>query len=167
MLRNVLEQIRYPSDHPDYFQGGLAIGCKLITLYEPDRNWWRQEKAGALVLVLKPDLSEADLNFRPMVKVLFETQIFYTDPTLLFSVDEPWTNLLEGKSYCISGKLVWSRDFYKDLIKFSGGVYKKALSRNVDFLVRGFDAHSNKLTKASKYGVTVMPELDFYRTLFL
>lgn len=65
---------------------------------------------------------------------------------------------LEGLSFCFTGKLRHVRDYYISLVKFQRGEFKKAVSKNVDYLVTGKDVGHTKLQKARTLGVKLLTE---------
>jgi DNA ligase (NAD+) len=69
------------------------------------------------------------------------------------------SNVLNGDSFCFTGKLSNSRSHFEDMVKQNGGVIK-SVSQNLNYLVIGMKAGS-KLEKAEKYGTTILTEKEF------
>lgn len=67
------------------------------------------------------------------------------------------SDVFEGKTFVITGKLSRPRNEIKELIEANGGKVTGSVSKNTDFLVAGEDAGS-KLEKASKLNVSVLTE---------
>jgi len=72
----------------------------------------------------------------------------------------PVSNILEGKTFVITGTLSISRDDMKDKIISFGGKVSGSVSKNTDYLLAGENAGS-KLEKAQKLGVKIITEDDF------
>lgn len=77
-------------------------------------------------------------------------------------VDEGRTNLLEGKSFVISGTFSrHSRDEYKELIERHGGKNTGSISKKTDYLFAGENMGPAKKEKAASLGIPVITEDDF------
>ena len=75
-------------------------------------------------------------------------------------------NILEGKSFCITGKLSKPRNDYFEEIEANGGIIEKSVVKSLDYLVSADgDWSSSKVKKAEKYGVTVIHESDLLKML--
>ncbi len=70
------------------------------------------------------------------------------------------SNILNGKSFCITGTLSKSRNEFKEMIESNGGIVKSGVSGNLDYLLAG-DSAGSKLDKAKECEVTVLSEQDF------
>ena len=99
------------------------------------------------------------------VEILHNESLWITSPDNLYYIEPQDT--LQDKAFCITGKLEYPRDYYATLIKYCGGKFKKAVSRNVDYLVAGKNVGANKLSKAAKYGTTIINEDDFHKLMGL
>jgi DNA ligase (NAD+) len=73
-------------------------------------------------------------------------------------------NILDGKSFCITGSLGLGRNEYKTLISENGGVFKSGVSKKLDYLIVGENS-GGKLQKAHDCGVKVLNEDDFKRMI--
>ncbi|MDF1549271.1 MAG: NAD-dependent DNA ligase LigA [Bacteroidales bacterium] len=74
----------------------------------------------------------------------------------------PKSNILEGKSFVISGVFEkYSRDELKDLINNNGGKNTGSLSAKTDFLLAGDKMGPAKLEKAQKLGLKIISEDEF------
>lgn len=72
------------------------------------------------------------------------------------------TNLLEGKSFVISGTFSrHSRDEYKELIERNGGKNVGSISKKTDYVFAGENMGPAKKEKAASLGITVISEDDF------
>jgi DNA ligase (NAD+) len=84
---------------------------------------------------------------------------------LKFQVDEikaSKSNLLEGKSFVISGVFEkYSRDELKDLIIENGGKNTGSISAKTDYVLAGDKMGPSKLEKAQKLGVKIISESEF------
>ena len=85
---------------------------------------------------------------------------------LRFALDEEImaerTNLLEGKTFVISGVFTHhSRDEYKDLIEKNGGKNTGSVSTKTDFILAGENMGPAKLEKAQKLSVQIINEQEF------
>jgi len=76
--------------------------------------------------------------------------------------DEGRTNLLEGKSFVISGTFSHhSRDEYKTLIERNGGKNVSAISKKTDYVFAGENMGPAKLEKATALGIPIINEARF------
>lgn len=73
--------------------------------------------------------------------------------------EAPLSNALNGKSFCVTGKLSQPRDDVHAWISSRGGKISSGVSKKTDYLVCGADAGS-KMAKAEKLGVTVISEVE-------
>lgn len=71
------------------------------------------------------------------------------------------SDLLENKSFLITGTLSKPRKHFEDIITANGGILLSTVSKNLDYLLVGEKAGS-KLEKAKKIGVKVINEYDFF-----
>jgi DNA ligase (NAD+) len=70
-------------------------------------------------------------------------------------------NVLDGKSFCVTGTLAnFKRTEIQELIKQHGGTVSSGVSKNLSYLIAGEKAGS-KLDKANSFGVTVISESEF------
>ena len=72
----------------------------------------------------------------------------------------PVSNVLEGKTFVITGTLSISRDEMKDKIINFGGKVSGSVSKKTDYVLAGENAGS-KLENAQKLGVKIISEEDF------
>jgi DNA ligase (NAD+) len=76
--------------------------------------------------------------------------------------EEKRTNLLQGKSFVISGTFKkHSRDEYKELIERNGGRNSSAVSASTDYVLAGENMGPAKREKAEKAGVALIDEEMF------
>ncbi len=75
------------------------------------------------------------------------------------------TNLLEGKTFVISGVYTISRDEMKKLIEQNGGKNNSGVTGKTDYLLAGEKAGPDKLKKAEKLNVKIITEQDFYHLI--
>ena len=81
-------------------------------------------------------------------------------------INENATNILDGKSFVVSGVFdTFSRDDLKKIIEDNGGKNMSAVSAKTDFVVAGDNMGPAKLEKATKLGVKVLSETDFVAML--
>ncbi len=71
------------------------------------------------------------------------------------------SDLLENKSFLITGTLSKPRKHFEDIITANGGILLSTVSKNLDYLLVGEKAGS-KLEKAKKIGVKIINEYDFF-----
>lgn len=99
-------------------------------------------------------------------------QMLYNEKTIiipfklkkLFYFIKP-TDLLNGKTFCITGGLEYDRKFYESLICLFGGTYKINISENIDYLITNANKKTNKLIKAKQSGVKIINENKFWELL--
>lgn len=66
---------------------------------------------------------------------------------------------LQGKSFCFTGALQHTREYYKALVELHGGTFSSSVSKNLAYLVtENPKTNSTKGTKARALGVTVIDE---------
>lgn len=101
-----------------------------------------------------------------------ETNLYYLETLILeglnMEVDNSYIadNPMKDKVFLFTGKFVYDkRENYKKIIIENGGKVLSAFSKNVDYLIYGFEAGS-KLKKAIANGTQVMDEPRF-RNIFL
>lgn len=76
--------------------------------------------------------------------------------------EEGRTNLLDGKSFVISGTFSrHSRDEYKELIELNGGKNVGSISKKTDYVLAGENMGPAKKEKAASLGIPVISEDDF------
>jgi DNA ligase (NAD+) len=81
-----------------------------------------------------------------------------------FEVKKSSTDLLGGKSFCVTGTLSMKRDEILKLVTLNGGVVKSGVTKDLDFLIVGQDSGSKK-TKAESVGVVCIDEQSFFKMI--
>lgn len=84
---------------------------------------------------------------------------------LKFEMDEDQTeksNVLNSKSFVVSGKFSIPRDELKTLISKNGGKNQSSISSVTDFLLAGESMGPEKLKKASKLNIKIIDEVEFF-----
>lgn len=71
------------------------------------------------------------------------------------------SNVLEGKSFVVSGKFSIARDELKHIIEEHGGKNLSSVTGNADYLVAGDKMGPEKRKKAEKLGITMLSEEEF------
>ena len=71
-------------------------------------------------------------------------------------------NLLEGKSWVISGTFSRSREEMKRLVEYFGGKMLSGISSKTDYLLAGEKMGAEKRKKAEKEGIPLISEAEFY-----
>jgi len=74
-------------------------------------------------------------------------------------------NLLEGKSFVVSGKFTIARDDLKKMISKFGGKNVSAISSKTDYVLAGDAMGPAKLKKAEKLDVPIISEEDFMKMI--
>lgn len=72
---------------------------------------------------------------------------------------------LEGKSIVVSGVFNRSRDEIKELIEAHGGKNISAISKKTDFVLAGEKMGPAKLERATKLGITILSEEQFFQLI--
>lgn len=76
--------------------------------------------------------------------------------------DEGKTNLLEGKTFVISGTFSFhSRDEYKEIIERNGGKNSSSISKKTDYVFAGENMGPAKREKAASLGIAIIDEETF------
>ena len=82
------------------------------------------------------------------------------------TIFENSTNLLEGKSFVISGLFSnHSREEYKLIIEQNGGKNVSSVSSKTDYIIAGENMGPSKLEKAEKLGVKIINENEFLKLI--
>ncbi len=92
------------------------------------------------------------------------------DAGLKFEIEkdkEQGPNLLEGKSFVVSGKFTIARDDLKKMISKFGGKNVSAISSKTDYVLAGDAMGPAKLKKAEKLGIPIISEDDFMKMVNL
>lgn len=71
---------------------------------------------------------------------------------------------LEGKIFCLSGRLVNGKSFWQNLIKDNGGKIKGGISKTVDFLIAG-PGSGQKTEFAKKNNIPILDEEKLIRMI--
>ena len=90
------------------------------------------------------------------------------DAGLKFEIEkdkEQGPNLLEGKSFVVSGKFTIARDDLKKMISKFGGKNVSAISSKTDYVLAGDAMGPAKLKKAEKLDVPIISEDDFMKMI--
>ena len=81
---------------------------------------------------------------------------------IIEKINENATNVLDGKSFVISGIFQnFSRDELKKAIEDNGGKNVSAISAKTDFVIAGDNMGPAKLEKATKLGIKILSEVEF------
>lgn len=75
------------------------------------------------------------------------------------------SNVLEGKTFVVSGKFSCSRDEIKKLIETHGGKNVSSISGNLNFLLAGENMGPEKQKKAEKLNIPIISEADFFKMI--
>ena len=75
------------------------------------------------------------------------------------------SNVLEGKTFVVSGKFSCSRDEIKKLIETHGGKNVSSISGNLNFLLAGENMGPEKQKKAEKLNIPIISESDFFKMI--
>ncbi len=84
-----------------------------------------------------------------------------------------FSDKLEGKSVCFTGKLDHPRDYYKKIVEFNGGKIANTVTKDLSYLVVSKDFledeklgyPSTKLKKARAQKITVLTFKDFLQII--
>lgn len=83
-----------------------------------------------------------------------------------YTVAEMSEKLL-GKSFCFTGALKHTREFYKALVELHGGTYSSRVTKNLTYLVMGNrNSYSTKAEKARSYGTACIGETELLGMIF-
>jgi len=75
------------------------------------------------------------------------------------------SNVLEGKSFVVSGTFTISRDELKHLIEVNGGRNVGSISKSLNYLIAGDKMGPEKLKKATSFNVPIISEEDFMQMI--
>lgn len=73
--------------------------------------------------------------------------------------------ILNGKNFCITGRLEYDRKFYENLICLFGATYKQNMSDKIDYLLTNGSEKTNKIIKAKQAGIKIINENSFWEIL--
>ena len=74
------------------------------------------------------------------------------------------TGKLEGKSFCLSGKLEGGKAAWKAKIESKGGIVKGSVGRSINFVIAG-SGSGLKTKKAEELGIPVLTTDDLEKLL--
>ena len=100
-------------------------------------------------------------------KIINKEPEILIDDSLSVDVVSIGPNLLEEKSFVVSGKFTIARDDLKKMISKFGGKNVSAISSKTDYVLAGDAMGPAKLKKAEKLGVPIISEEDFMKMLSL
>ena len=75
------------------------------------------------------------------------------------------SNVLEGKTFVVSGKFSRSRDEIKRIIEMNGGKNVSSISGNLDYILAGEKMGPEKQKKAEKLNIPIISEVDFFEMI--
>ncbi len=75
------------------------------------------------------------------------------------------SNSLSGKSFCITGTLSKTRDYFKKLIESNGGEFHSSIKKNTTFLLVGDDPGQDKINKIQTTSTKILKEDEFLKML--
>ena len=75
------------------------------------------------------------------------------------------SNILEGKSFVVSGTFTISRDVLKHLIEINGGRNIGSISKSLNYLIAGDKMGPEKLKKATTFNVPIITEEEFMKMI--
>lgn len=141
--------------------GKVAITTQKTGANKRADNWSATSEipTGTAVLVVQ-------VENKTLVKVIWEEKMVYVDTSHLRLVEI--SNTFDSKSFVITGELTAPREYFKNLIKLKGGVFKSAVSNNVDYLIVGDPTRSTKsakLKRAMALGVQIITEQQFFNLI--
>ncbi|NQZ29458.1 MAG: NAD-dependent DNA ligase LigA [Mycoplasmatales bacterium] len=109
-----------------------------------------------------PKVQESVIHyFKENQEIIEEFLSVGVKPTELAGAE---SNILEGKTFVITGSLSNPRKYFKDLIESNGGNVSSAISAKTDYLLAGEKAGS-KLIKANSLGVAILNEEELLEKL--
>lgn len=111
---------------------------------------------GAMCLCIQ-DFSEKSGRMAGIIYLLYG-EMTYEAHASDFEVAEP-SSRFAGKSFCFTGALQHTRDYYKALVELHDGEFAKTVTQTLTYLVQS-DAKMNttKAVKAKRYGTQVLDE---------
>lgn len=75
-----------------------------------------------------------------------------------FEVAEP-SSRFAGQSFCFTGALHHTRDYYKALVELHDGTFAKTVTQNLTYLVQAdVSMNTTKAVKAKRYGTKILDE---------
>lgn len=75
------------------------------------------------------------------------------------------SNILEGKSFVVSGTFTINRDELKHLIEINGGRNIGSISKSLNYLIAGDKMGPEKLKKATSFNVPIITEEEFMKMI--
>ena len=75
------------------------------------------------------------------------------------------SNILEGKSFVVSGTFTINRDELKHLIEINGGRNIGSISKSLNYLIAGDKMGPEKLKKATTFNVPIITEEEFMKMI--
>jgi NAD-dependent DNA ligase len=134
----------------EYLKGKLAMLTRSVTAVV-DGYDGESIHAGTVVFVADPTTNWS--------KVIKDSRVVKV-PTEYLTLCKP-SRSLEGKTFCFTGQLDKTRDFYKAFVKLHGGDFRKTVTRDLNYLVMAYpNSYSTKAHKARSYGTKCINETE-------
>jgi NAD-dependent DNA ligase len=84
-------------------------------------------------------------------------------PTEYLIVCKP-SKSLEGKTFCFTGQLDKTRDYYQAFISLHAGEFRSSVTRDLNYLVMADpNSYSSKAVKAKSYGTKCISEKELLK----
>ena len=80
-------------------------------------------------------------------------------------IDKVKNDILDNKSFVVTGSFNTKRDLLKQKIKENGGRLLSAVSSKLDFLLAGEKVGPSKLKKAEGFGIKIISEEEFFEMI--
>ncbi len=172
LLRSIEESKKTPFEKVLYALGiryvGQTVAAKLAHYFG---SMDRLMQATAMELLMVDEIGEriseslqeyfSDADNRAVVERLRKAGLKFE----IEKNDESAPDLLQGKSFVVSGKFSISRDELKALISKYGGKNVSSISSKTDYIIAGDAMGPAKLKKAEKLGVPIISEEEFMQMI--
>lgn len=100
----------------------------------------------------------------PAVRLLYQEGLWESVPDY-FAVARS-SKMLEGRSFCFTGKMKHAREFYKSLVELHGGTYASGVTKGLSYLVMADEnSHSTKAEMARNLHIPLLKEDEFVKQL--
>jgi NAD-dependent DNA ligase len=149
--------------NPQTFVGDLVLVSDHMSGYrDAHRSRYMCEvPKNTFLMIIKAQSFSETLSRRATAsfEVLYRDQAVWVDASHLVKVTP--NDTLGGKTFVITGSLMYTRDIYKSVIECCGGKFSNTLSKSTDYLICGENVGATKMNKAKTYGTKMLTEKAF------
>ncbi|MFH8120468.1 MAG: BRCT domain-containing protein [Candidatus Aenigmatarchaeota archaeon] len=133
--------------------------CEILKRYSFDQFLNLKKEDLAKIQNVGSVKAESIISYLPRIKQLYE---FLKSKGLKFK--NKVSNILEGKTFCITGTLSKPRKQFQEIIEANGGKLS-SFNKKIDYLIVGENPTQWKIEQAKKYNIKMINEEEFLKML--